>query len=619
MGGIAGHMAHPYELSWVTNGKQLISFFEQAKTVVKEGNSASLKVDGVNVSFKLVKEGKNYEFAVDRGTKNDLDVQGVTLSRINDRFPPNHSMREHVFQLLTILNEALPHIRPELKRLGLFDEGNRYLNTEFVSNTTNIVEHKGNFLAIHGVNALVQRGSRGGSKEVKYDKRVFERLIKKLKPVAESHNFNIFGQILTESTREVDFYSALEASCAVRVSSATTVTKSLREWLTEASNPHNQRVKVYNQRPVSATSRKIFNYISEGSPIIDFVQEQDAQKAIYGFIMVEATRRLGQVVLDSMSCPLGEVKNFEGVVLRDGHLNPYGPVKITGNFIVKGQYSPFNQVLGEEQIIGEDQTIAIVPGAFKPPHRGHLHMVEEYSSRANKVIVMISAPLKNNRSISGGQEITAEHSKKIWEILAKDLDNVDIQISPKASPINAAYDFITSGTHNPSTSFIVGSSRKGNDYQKVREAFKNVSGVNLLPLEETAIDSAQHSPEYLNLLENSDIMNDMPSVRTGKDPASFHSSDMRYLMSMPNDDTAMSLLDDFLGEEVRTEVLSLFEMSSAGSVGAMGHVGNDPWKPRTKKKNKKFQQASSPYSSVKANEGIINEVYQLIMSRGITQ
>ena len=36
MGGIAGHMAHPYELSWVTNGKQLISFFEQAKTVVKE-------------------------------------------------------------------------------------------------------------------------------------------------------------------------------------------------------------------------------------------------------------------------------------------------------------------------------------------------------------------------------------------------------------------------------------------------------------------------------------------------------------------------------------------------------------------------------------------------------
>ena len=145
MGGIAGHMAHPYELSWVTNGKQLISFFEQAKTVVKEGNSASLKVDGVNVSFKLVKEGENYEFAVDRGTKNDLDVQGVTLSRINDRFPPNHSMREHVFQLLTILNEALPQIKPELKRLGLFDEGNRYLNTEFVSNTTNIVEHKGNF------------------------------------------------------------------------------------------------------------------------------------------------------------------------------------------------------------------------------------------------------------------------------------------------------------------------------------------------------------------------------------------------------------------------------------------------------------------------------------------
>ena len=69
MGGIAGHMAHPYELSWVTNGKQLISFFEQAKTVVKEGNSASLKVDGVNVSFKLVKEGENYEFTTKKQVK----------------------------------------------------------------------------------------------------------------------------------------------------------------------------------------------------------------------------------------------------------------------------------------------------------------------------------------------------------------------------------------------------------------------------------------------------------------------------------------------------------------------------------------------------------------------
>jgi hypothetical protein len=202
-------------------------------------------------------------------------------------------------------------------------------------------------------------------------------------------------------------------------------------------------------------------------------------------------------------------------------------------------------------------------------------------------------------------------------MLAKDLDNVDIQISPKASPINAAYDFITNGTHNPSTSFIIGSSRKGNDYQKVSEAFKNVSGVNLLPLEETAIDSVQHSPEYLNLLENSGIMNDMPSVKAGKDPASFHSSDMRFLMSMPNNETAMSLLDDFLGEEVRVETLSLFEMSSMATVGSVGFGSPFPGKPRSKKKKRKLRKVSSPYSL--ANESIINEVYQLIMSRGLSK
>ena len=58
-------------------------------------------------------------------------------------------------------------------------------------------------------------------------------------------------------------------------------------------------------------------------------------------------------------------------------------------------------------------------------------------------------------------------------------------------------------------------------------------------------------------------------------------------MSMPNDETAMSLLDDFLGEEVRTEVLSLFEISSVATVGAIGHA-NDAWKPRSKKRTENF-------------------------------
>ena len=32
MGGAAGHMNHPFDLSWVNTGDDLIDFFERAKT-----------------------------------------------------------------------------------------------------------------------------------------------------------------------------------------------------------------------------------------------------------------------------------------------------------------------------------------------------------------------------------------------------------------------------------------------------------------------------------------------------------------------------------------------------------------------------------------------------------
>ena len=46
------------------------------------------------------------------------------------------------------------------------------------------------------------------------------------------------------------------------------------------------------------------------------------------------------------------------------------------------------------------RTLAIVPGAFKPPHMGHLKMVEQYAKRSDidRVIILISSPKKKNRT-----------------------------------------------------------------------------------------------------------------------------------------------------------------------------------------------------------------------------
>jgi hypothetical protein len=47
-------------------------------------------------------------------------------------------------------------------------------------------------------------------------------------------------------------------------------------------------------------------------------------------------------------------------------------------------------VPNDEDILYKDQKIAIVPGSFKPPHKGHWEMVMNYVNKVDKVIVLIS-------------------------------------------------------------------------------------------------------------------------------------------------------------------------------------------------------------------------------------
>jgi cytidyltransferase-like protein len=107
------------------------------------------------------------------------------------------------------------------------------------------------------------------------------------------------------------------------------------------------------------------------------------------------------------------------------------------------------------------RTLAIVPGAFKPPHLGHLSMVKQYAAEADEVVVLISSPLKASRGI-GGKAISAQDSKKIWDMLLADqgLSNVRVEISPKPSPITATYEYVgEEGPLEPGTKLVLGASK----------------------------------------------------------------------------------------------------------------------------------------------------------------
>ena len=105
------------------------------------------------------------------------------------------------------------------------------------------------------------------------------------------------------------------------------------------------------------------------------------------------------------------------------------------NLLERSIVAPF---INEE----DKETISIYPGAFKPPHRGHLAVLEKANTVADKTIVLISS--------SPREDVEAEESLKIWEMYTKDMPNVEVKISERFSPVAEAYSLFK---HNPEKNF----------------------------------------------------------------------------------------------------------------------------------------------------------------------
>lgn len=115
-----------------------------------------------------------------------------------------------------------------------------------------------------------------------------------------------------------------------------------------------------------------------------------------------------------------------------------------------------------EDIDPNFKKVALVPGSYTPPHKGHLEMIKFYAKRNQEVVIIISN--SKNRVNALGRELSAETRKKIWEIYLKaaKLKNVSIVISDKQSPITAAYDLATQ-KYNKGYQIIFGQSDKDDD------------------------------------------------------------------------------------------------------------------------------------------------------------
>ena len=109
---------------------------------------------------------------------------------------------------------------------------------------------------------------------------------------------------------------------------------------------------------------------------------------------------------------------------------------------LEGKYSGLVQKLIYGLIHEEitKKSIALYPGKFKPPHKGHFEVAKQLLNKVDKVEILISG-----KEVEG---ITAEQSKAIWELYNKLLGGrLDVKII-QGSPVKYVLDTIEANQNN---------------------------------------------------------------------------------------------------------------------------------------------------------------------------
>lgn len=110
----------------------------------------------------------------------------------------------------------------------------------------------------------------------------------------------------------------------------------------------------------------------------------------------------------------------------------------------------------------DTDAVALMPGGYKPPTKGHFGAFKYMLEDANRGVVVIG-----NKDRDG---ITAEQSKAIWEIYAKYMGKpVEVVLAP-ISPVKSVYDF---ADENLDKRVIVGAGAKDEDVKRYDYFTKN--------------------------------------------------------------------------------------------------------------------------------------------------
>ena len=322
------------------------------------------------------------------------------------------------------------------------------------------------------------------------------------------------------------------------------------------------------RRPLALALSDFTNAILDGFDsafISDNEKQMNILRGQLRKVMKQISKSDNEAAKEGLRAELEKLKSIENVnTPTEGFVFNYnGDVyKFTGAF------APMNQILGMPKFqrygeIAPMETIAVFPGSFKPPHRGHLEVVKAISQNADKTLVIVSRPTQNQRTLPlSGKVIGSTEAINLMRAMLEGTgleDKVEVISGADASPMMTTIKYVTLPVdpENPliapkNAEVILGVGEKGDDAKRYKGLPDTVRAKRPdLDLETTPTPAVSHDKKYLSLLQSeeySDILERMPSQISGAGIQLFHASDMRFLMDLAAQDLrAVNLLADFVG------------------------------------------------------------------------
>jgi len=117
--------------------------------------------------------------------------------------------------------------------------------------------------------------------------------------------------------------------------------------------------------------------------------------------------------------PSGERCGYIPKVLEQTYLSLLKNDQLKGKFLCKEAnptlWDALNSTL-EESPKSDEKITVVIPGGFKPPHRGHVEMINHFANLPNVDEVIVFTGSKPRQSSDGSVVVTAEKARKLFNL-----------------------------------------------------------------------------------------------------------------------------------------------------------------------------------------------------------